>query len=153
MHHLTYMKPLLTLALYLALAPVSFAAAAPLSYSGLDAGYRQMYNLQFEQAHLTFARWEQDHPADPLGPASDAAAYLFAEFDRLGVLESEFFTDDDGFKKRRNKSPIQRPGKPFGRRSREASAWPIAILAAIRVTPTRSLPRCWGWGSNPTTWP
>ncbi len=105
MHHLTYMKPLLTLALYLALAPVSFAAAASLSYSGLDAGYRQMYNLQFEQAHLTFARWEQDHPADPLGPASDAAAYLFAEFDRLGVLESEFFTDDDGFKKRRRQEP------------------------------------------------
>lgn len=99
------MKSLLVLVLYFALTSTSFAASAPLSNSGLDAGYRQMYNLQFEQAHNTFARWERDHPADPLGPASNAAAYLFAEFDRLGVLESEFFTDDKGFKNRQKQNP------------------------------------------------
>src|SRR5258708_32125955 len=34
---------------------------------------------------------------------SDAAAYLFAEFDRLDVLQSEFFTDDDKFLRRERK--------------------------------------------------
>lgn len=56
-----------------------------------------MYNLQFDAAHRTFADWIAQHPADPLGPASNAAAYLFSELDRLRILEAEFFVDDDKF--------------------------------------------------------
>lgn len=66
-------------------------------YTLLEQGYRQMYNLQFEQAHQSFSQWEKLHPDDPFGPVSDAAAYLFDEFDRLRILQSEFFTDDDNF--------------------------------------------------------
>ena len=54
-----------------------------------------MYDLQFEEAHRTFSAWAQLHPDDPLGPTSDAAAYLFSELDRLGVLEAELFVDDE----------------------------------------------------------
>jgi hypothetical protein len=60
----------------------------------LDRGYREMYNLQFAEAHATFHEWQSQHPEDPMGPVSDAAAYLFAEFDRLHILQSEFFTHD-----------------------------------------------------------
>ncbi len=63
----------------------------------LESGYRQMYNLQFTDAHRTFQEWQRVHPQDPLGPASDAAAYLFTEFDRLHILQSEFFTHDEHF--------------------------------------------------------
>jgi hypothetical protein len=63
----------------------------------LDTGYQQMYDLQFDGAHRTFRQWEQQHPEDPLGPVSDGAAYLFSEFDRLRVLQSEFFVDNDSF--------------------------------------------------------
>jgi len=56
-----------------------------------------MYNLQFADAHNTFKQWQEVHPDDPLGPASDAAAYLFAEFDRLHILQSEFFTEEQHF--------------------------------------------------------
>ena len=63
----------------------------------LEAGYRQMYNLQFAQAHETFRDWEGIHPDDPLAAASDAAQYLFAEFDRMHILQSEFFTHDQHF--------------------------------------------------------
>ena len=66
----------------------------------LDDGYRDMYNLQFSQAHQAFRQWQQEHPNDPLGPVSDAAAYLFAEFDRLHVLEFELFVQDSRFEKR-----------------------------------------------------
>jgi hypothetical protein len=63
----------------------------------LDSGFRQMYNLQFDAAHRTFREWERQHPDDPMGPVSDAAAYLFSEFERLHVLEVEFFVDDSNF--------------------------------------------------------
>ncbi len=63
----------------------------------LDDGYRQMYDLQFDRAHETFRQFQKEHPTDPLGPASDAAAYLFTEFDRLHILQSEFFVQEQHF--------------------------------------------------------
>jgi len=66
----------------------------------IDSGYRQMYNLQFNDAHKTFGDWEREHPQDPLGTVSNAAAYLFAEFDRLNILHSEFFVEDSMFRRR-----------------------------------------------------
>lgn len=56
-----------------------------------------MYNLDFADAHRCFQTWERLHPEDPFGPVSDAAAYLFFEFDRLKILRSEFFAGDKGF--------------------------------------------------------
>jgi hypothetical protein len=72
--------------------PISDAVPAT-----LEAGYRQMYNLQFAEAHKTFAEWQRSHPDDALAPASDAAQFLFSEFDRLHILQSEFFTHDQHF--------------------------------------------------------
>ncbi len=56
-----------------------------------------MYNLQFGAAHKTFQAYEQAHPTDALGPVSDAAAYLFSEFHRLGILQSQFLTNNQEF--------------------------------------------------------
>jgi hypothetical protein len=63
----------------------------------LDEGFRQMYNLQFAEAHRTFEEYGRENPSDPLGPVSDAAAYLFGEFDRLHILQSELWTEDQTF--------------------------------------------------------
>lgn len=71
----------------------------------LDHGYRQMYNLQFEQAHRSFGEWQRQHPDDPMGPVAAAAAFLFSEFDRLHILQSEFFMDDENFATREKLSP------------------------------------------------
>jgi hypothetical protein len=81
------------------------SAATSVDPANLEAGYRQMYNLDFDTAHQTFIAWEHAHPEDPLGPVSNAAAYLFAEFDRLHILESELFTDDNRFEHRKSFSP------------------------------------------------
>jgi hypothetical protein len=62
-------------------------------------GYRAMYNLQFDEAHGIFAKWRERHPDDPFAYVSDAAAYLFAELDRLRILQAEFFLEDRGFDK------------------------------------------------------
>jgi len=81
------------------LAFLALAVAAPVhgEDATIELGYRQMYNLQFDQAHQTFRQWEASHKAEALGPVSDAAAYLFAELDRMHILESEFFTDNTKF--------------------------------------------------------
>jgi hypothetical protein len=63
----------------------------------LDRGYREMYNLQFQNAHQTFTQFEKKNPADAMGPVSDAAAYLFGEFERLRILQSQFFTSNSNF--------------------------------------------------------
>jgi hypothetical protein len=67
----------------------------------LDTGFRQMYDLQFDSAHRTFGEWMRLHPEDPMGPAADAAGYLFSELDRLHILQSEFFLHDDAFANRK----------------------------------------------------
>ncbi len=72
--------------------------------TALERGYGEMYNLQFDQAHKFFQEWTAQSPADPLGPVSDAAAYLFSELDRLRILQSEFFMHDDAFMNRQKPS-------------------------------------------------
>lgn len=44
-------------------------------------------------------------PNDPLGPVSDAAAYLFSEFDRLQILQSEVFVSDKNYLSERRREP------------------------------------------------
>jgi hypothetical protein len=61
----------------------------------IDAGFRLLYELKFPQAREVFKSWEMRHPEEGLGPAAEAASYLFQEFDRQGVLTSEFFLDDN----------------------------------------------------------
>ena len=88
-------------------APAQSPELGPLSLgdAGLDAGYRAMYNRQFERAHIIFADWGRAHADDPMAPVSDAAAYLFSEFDRLHILEVEFFTNDKSFQHQKQLSP------------------------------------------------
>lgn len=81
----------------------------------LDLGYRQMYDLQFAEAHRTFAEWGKSHEQDPMAPTSDAAAYLFAELDRLNVLQTQLFVDNDAFKNREKPKPDPKVRAAFDR--------------------------------------
>jgi tetratricopeptide (TPR) repeat protein len=90
-----------SLLLGLLLLGVSVGAKAQAT---LEDGYRAMYNLQFEEAHRIFGAWQRSHPNDPFAAVSDAAAYLFTEFNRLHILEIEFFLDDREWR--------QAPGDP-----------------------------------------
>jgi hypothetical protein len=64
-----------------------------------------MYNLQFDDAHRIFQGYEQAHADDPMGPTSDAAAYIYSEFERLNILQTELFVDDDLFVGRKKPPP------------------------------------------------
>ena len=92
----------LTVVALLAITATGRSEDAPTS---LDSGYAAMYNLQFDAAHRAFQQWETAHPQDPMGPVSDAAAYLFDQFNRLHVLEIELFTDDARFEGRDKQLP------------------------------------------------
>jgi hypothetical protein len=69
------------------------STAANGSNSALDRGFQLLYNLDFAAAQQEFALHQREHPQDPLGPTSEAAGLLFAELNRLGVLDSAFFKD------------------------------------------------------------
>jgi hypothetical protein len=67
----------------------------PNSGLSIEAGFHELYELRFADARVNFASWESAQPTDPLGPAAEAASYLFEEFYAQGVLTSKFFLDDD----------------------------------------------------------
>jgi len=97
--------------------------------NGLDAGYRSMYNLQFDQAHRAFGEWQSQHPDDPMGPVSEAAAFLFSECDRLHVLEMEFRADGKKAVKQDRIAPDLQAKKKF-----ESLLEKTQTLAAARLT-------------------
>jgi hypothetical protein len=88
------------------------ACAAPAQTTGrvvpqpeLERGFRQMYNLDFASAHSTFGVYQKLNPDDPLGYVANAAAYLFSEFNRLQILESDLFIDDHRWDNRSTQAP------------------------------------------------
>jgi len=87
--------------------PIVSAAAVDTvsSAASLDRGFTLLYNLDFAGAHQVFLSWQSEHPDNPVGPVCDAAGFLFSEFDRLGVLESQFYADDKAFDARKKLAP------------------------------------------------
>src|SRR5665213_4427733 len=79
-------------------AAAGHAGAAPGAHVSdvpeFDAGFHELYELKFQPARERFVAWERQNPTDPLGPALEAAADLFEEFYRKGVLTSDFLLDD-----------------------------------------------------------
>jgi hypothetical protein len=86
-------------------ASLTCYATDAVSPADLSLGYQQMYNLDFPSAHATFRAYQGTYPDDPMGPVSNAAAYLFSEFNRLHILESDLFTDDHKFDNRSKLAP------------------------------------------------
>ena len=87
------------------LSAAAFASDLSISLPPLDHGFQLLYNLDFDQAHKVFATYERNNPDDPMGPTAEAAGALFSEFQRLGVLESQFFELDKRFENRAKLNP------------------------------------------------
>jgi hypothetical protein len=97
----------------------------------LDAGFRHMYNLNFHAAHKIFENWQELHPDDPLGAASNAAAYLFSEFDRMHILEFQLFADTDRLKDRLKLGPNSQIRAAFESEAAKAERIAEEILAQM----------------------
>jgi hypothetical protein len=114
--------------LLLAFCPLASAFSTPLTGSALDDGYYDMYNLNFPAAHQKFEQWMSEHPQDPMGPASDAAAWLFGEFDRLHIIDVQLFADQSRFDNRQRLTPDPNVRKSFDDRAAQANQLADAAL-------------------------
>lgn len=84
----------LRLFLLFLLAGSAFSAVPAASPNGLTTAMDRLYNTDYPGALKILQNWESEHPTDPVGHALEAADYMFSEFTRLKILESEFFDDD-----------------------------------------------------------
>jgi hypothetical protein len=124
----------------------TFAADLNLQSTDLYDGWLKMYDLKFDEAHQVFGEWKQSHPADALGPASDAAAYLFSELARLGVLESELFTDDARYQKRTKPRPDPQLKPRFDREIERTDQLADAALQASAADPNALFAKSLSYG-------
>ncbi len=104
------------------------SASSLLTGNPLDDGYREMYNLRFLDAHIKFQDWMKAHPEDPMGPVSDAAAWLFSEFERLHIIDVQLFANQSKFDNRHALSPDPTVHKSFEDRLNQASNLADAAL-------------------------
>jgi hypothetical protein len=94
----------------------------------LDNGFSYLYDLDFDSAHQAFAAWQKQYPDNPMGPACEAAALLFSEFNRLGVLEAQFYQDDKAFDARGQFTPDPALRARFDAALDQAEKWALARL-------------------------
>jgi hypothetical protein len=122
-------KVLLLAGLLVGWCGAAMGAEPPADIVTLDSGFHFLYDLDFDRAHGAFAAWQQQFPDNPLGPACEAAALLFSEFNRLGVLESQFYQDDKAFNARREFTPDPGVRVRFNAALDQAEKWAQARLA------------------------
>jgi len=75
-------------------------AQSPSVDSILDQSYREMYNLQFDDALRTADEAKKVDKTDPMPWVAQATAELFREFDRFHILRSDIFISDAAFSAR-----------------------------------------------------
>ena len=76
-------------------APTAAAAGGLSPQRPLDRIFIRLYNFDFPAAQSLLAEYTKDHADDPLGWSVRAVTYLFVELDRMRILQTDFFMDDD----------------------------------------------------------
>jgi len=97
--------------------------------AGLDRGFRRLYDLDFTGAQKEFESWEKLNPENPMGPVSEAAGILFSEFNRLGVLEAQFYEDDSIFAARKKYAADPGQRARFEQQLSQAEDWARSKLS------------------------
>jgi hypothetical protein len=68
-----------------------------------DDAFHHLYSFDFQGAQSIIDRYIADNPNDPMGYTVKAATYVYSEFDRMGILESDFFESDKSISDSRHK--------------------------------------------------
>ena len=113
------------LALYL--APVQATEAPP--PSAIDLAFDRLYNFDFAGTHAALDAGLRTRPDDPLNYSVRGAAYLFSEYDRLKILELDFFEDDSKVTDRKKMKPDRRAKEQLFRVTAQARKLALAKLA------------------------
>jgi hypothetical protein len=106
------------------------AQAAPPSDAAVQQAFGRLYNFDFAGAHAILDIQVQADPEGPLPYAVKAAAYLYSELNRLGVLEMDFFADDERVIEKRKLVPDPAARQNFLRSIETAQRIAKARLAA-----------------------
>jgi hypothetical protein len=105
-------------------------AAVPPSPTAIDQAFNRLYNYDFAGAHAILDAEMRIHPEDPLIYAVRGAAYLFSEFDRLKILELDFFESDEKVTDRKGLKPDPAAREQLFKVTGEARRLARARLAA-----------------------
>jgi len=79
----------------------------------LDAGFHNLYELNFKDARAQFLAYQKARPQDPMGVVAEAASHLYEQFNAKGVFTSAFFLDNDKFLNGVDGTPAENENKPF----------------------------------------
>ena len=108
--------------------------AARLAASGEPAeigqAFQRLYNFNFPAAHQVLNGYIATHPQEPLPYAVRASAHLFFELDRLGILEGEFFVDDNRIAEKKKLKPDPEIRAQFLKAVEDAQSRATAVLKA-----------------------
>ncbi|MBZ5498432.1 MAG: hypothetical protein LAP85_18695 [Acidobacteriia bacterium] len=75
------------------------------SPTAINRAFNRLYNCDFAGAHSILDDQLRSHADDPLLYSVHAAAYLYSEFHRLRILETDFFEDNDKVTDRKKLKP------------------------------------------------
>ena len=92
-------------------APSHIEPSTPASV--LDAGFRNLYELNFKRGRERFLSYQKLAPNDPMGKAAEAASYLYEQFNTKGIFTSEFFLNDQKFLGGASGTPAENHNGPF----------------------------------------
>ena len=92
-------------------APSHIEPSTPASV--LDAGFRNLYELNFKRGRERFLSYQKLAPNDPMGKAAEAASYLYEQFNTKGIFTSEFFLNDQKFLGGASGTPTENHNGPF----------------------------------------
>jgi len=104
------MKKLVCIIVWLLIAGTSGRAQDVQPPTALDRAFNRIYNFDFTGAYALLDVEQRAHPDNPLIYSVRSAAYLFSEYDRMKILEMDFFADDNKItdKKRVKPDPAAR---------------------------------------------
>jgi hypothetical protein len=78
-----------------------------------DQALNRLFNADFAGAHSILKEEIRKHPEDPFPHSLRAATILFSEFDRMRILELDFFADDDSLTERKLLKPDRKMREDF----------------------------------------
>lgn len=104
--------------------PAKVAADTP-----VGEAFVRLYNWDFNGVHQFMDRYARSNPGDPMAPAVKAGAYMFAELNRLQILELDFFADNSNVTDRRKLVPDPMLKREFYAKIEEAKQLAYARLA------------------------
>ena len=89
--------------LFLVLLLLPVPAFCEITNPIFDEAFHQLYSFNFPAAQTIMDRYIAANPKDPMGYTIKGATYVYSEFDRMGILETEFFESDKSISDSRHK--------------------------------------------------